>query len=202
MTTSRVLLAGLAGGIAMFFWASIAHMATPLAMVGISQISADEPAVLNALHASLGNKPGLYPFPSMDLSIPQAEAMRQYDAKLVDNPSGMLIYNPPGAKSLTPKQLVSEFLAELLEAILAVWLVSKTTIASIGGRIGFVATAGLLASLPTNISYWNWYGFPASYTANYMMIEIIGFVVAGTAAAFVLRKANVRDTVNSSALPK
>jgi hypothetical protein len=187
MSTSRVLFAGLAGGIAMFFWASIAHMATPLARVGISQINGNESAVLGALHASLGDKPGLYVYPSLDLNSPQADAMKAYDAKLVDNPSGILIYHPPGARSLTPGQLITEFLAEMLEAMLAIWLLSKTAITGMGGRIAFVASAGVLASLPTNISYWNWYGFPASYTAVYMLIEIIGFALAGTAAAFVLR---------------
>ncbi len=189
MSTARVLLAGLAGGIAMFFWASIAHMATPLARVGISQISGNEPALLNALHTSLGNKPGLYIFPALDLNASQADAMKAYDAKLVDNPSGILIYHPPGARSLTPGQLLTEFLAEMIEAVLAIWLLSKTAITSIAGRIGFVACAGLLASLPTNISYWNWYGFPGSYTATYMLIEIIGFTLAGVAASFVLRRA-------------
>jgi hypothetical protein len=41
--------------------------------------------------------------------------------------------------------------------------------------------------LATNVSYWNWYGFPGSYTAAYMAIEIIGFFVAGLAAAALLR---------------
>jgi hypothetical protein len=50
-----------------------------------------------------------------------------------------------------------------------------------------VATTGILASLPTNVSYWNWYGFPGSYTASYMAIQIAGFIVAGIVAALVLR---------------
>jgi hypothetical protein len=45
----------------------------------------------------------------------------------------------------------------------------------------------LLASLATNVSYWNWYGFPASYTLAYMSTQIVGFLVAGVAASLVLR---------------
>jgi hypothetical protein len=185
MTKTRVLIAGLLGGLAMFIWMSIAHMALPLARFGISNITSNEPAVLDSLHANLGNSSGMYVFPSLG---DEADAMKQYDAKLVSNPSGILIYHPPGGKSLTAKQLISEFLVELLEAVLAVWLLSKTVITSFGGRIGFVTIAGLLASLPTNISYWNWYGFPGSYTAGYMATQIIGFTVAGVAAAAVLRR--------------
>jgi hypothetical protein len=171
----------------MFFWASIAHMATPLARVGISQITGNETAVLDSIHTTIGNKPGMYIFPSFDLESNQSDAMKQYDAKLVTSPSGILIYHPPGAKSLTPAQLITEFLIELLEAVLAVWLLSKTAITGLAGRIGFITAAGLLASLPTNVSYWNWYGFPGDYTATYMAVQIIGFAIAGLAAAFVLR---------------
>jgi hypothetical protein len=163
-------------------------MALPLGRVGISQITGNESAVLDSLRTTIGDRSGMYFFPGFDLNSNQADAMKAYDAKLVSNPSGILIYHPPGAKSLTPGQLVTEFLVELLEAILAIWLLSKTEITSLAGRIGFVATAGFLASLPTNISYWNWYGFPGSYTATYMAVEIIGFAIAGTAAAFVLRR--------------
>jgi hypothetical protein len=92
-----------------------------------------------------------------------------------------------------------EFLVELLEAMLAVWLLAQTPITSVAGRIGFVATAGILASLPTNVSYWNWYGFPGSYTASYMAIQIAGFIVAGIVAALVLRG---RTTLSTDSLDR
>ena len=186
MTKSRIAIAAVVAGVAMYFWASIAHMVLRLGRIGVSQITTNEPAVLDAMHTSLGATPGLYVFPSFgDLSNPDATKM--YDAKLVDSPSGILIYNPPGAHSLTPRQLITEFLVELLEAALAVYLLVQTRIASLTGRIAFVAVVGLLASLPTNISYWNWYGFPGSYTLSYMSTQIIGFIVAGLAAGLVLR---------------
>jgi hypothetical protein len=177
----------------MFVWMSVAHMALPFGSIGVSEITDSETAVLNSMHASLGDKPGLYMFPGFGLntgehSMNRSDAMRNYDAKLVSNPSGLLIYHPPGAKSLTGGQLAAEFLVEMLEAMLAIWLLAQTRITSLGGRIGFVALTGLLASLPTNFSYWNWYGFPADYTAVYMAIQIVGFIVAGTTAAFVLRR--------------
>jgi hypothetical protein len=183
-------MAGLAGGVGMFLWASLAHIVLPLGAVGIAEIPSGETALLASMHQSLGNSPGLYMFPSFGFNSAASrnDAMKNYDAKLVTNPSGLLIYHPPGAKSLTPGLLLIEFLTELLEAVLAVWLLAQTGIATLGGRIGFVAIAGLLASLPTNVSYWNWYGFPGSYTATYMAIQIAGFVVAGAIAALVLRR--------------
>jgi ABC-type antimicrobial peptide transport system permease subunit len=47
-----------------------------------------------------------------------------------------------------------------------------------------------MAAITTNVSYWNWYGFPGVYTASYMLIEIVGFLLVGVIAALVLRKRN------------
>jgi hypothetical protein len=45
-----------------------------------------------------------------------------------------------------------------------------------------------MAAITTNVSYWNWYGFPGAYTASYILIEIVGFRLVGVVAALLLRK--------------
>jgi hypothetical protein len=52
--------------------------------------------------------------------------------------------------------------------------------------------AGILAAIATNISFWNWYGFPSVYVGSYMLIQIVGFFVVGIVAALVLRKTSLR----------
>ena len=59
----RILLAGVLGGIMMFVWTSIAHMALPLREAGINEIP-NESVVLIAMQSSIGEKTGLYVFPS------------------------------------------------------------------------------------------------------------------------------------------
>jgi hypothetical protein len=179
---NRTLLAGILAGVAMFAWASIAHIALPLGTVGVSEIPG-EPAVLNSMQAALGNNDGLYIFPAMG---PDND-MTAYAHKLALSPSGLLIYRAPGAKPLEPSQLVIEFLTETLEALIAIWLLTKTRINGYLRRVGFFAVLGVICSLGTNLSYWNWYGFPASYTIVYMMIQVVGFVCAGLVAAAMIR---------------
>src|ERR1700679_3977143 len=176
----RILVAALLGGIAMFVWESIAHMALPLGRSGIDEIP-NEQALLSAMRSTLGDTSGLYFFPSMG-SAP--DAMAQYDSKLASNASGLLIYHPPGAKSLTAAELATEFASEFLEALLAAILLSQTRIPTYWGRVGFVALLGVVASMVTNLAYWNWYGFPVAYTAVYMTMEILGFVCVGLVAAW------------------
>lgn len=113
--------------------------------------------------------------------------MKQMAAKAASGPSGLLMYHPTRAFTFG-KWMGIEFGTELLEAILVVFLLGQTRIASFAGRVGFVFVAGILAAIATNVSYWNWYGFPSVYIGSYMLIQIVGFFVVGIVAALVLRK--------------
>jgi hypothetical protein len=202
MTTTRIILAGVFGAIAMFIWSAIAHMASPLGHAGTHIGLPNEEKVLEAMKSGIGDTAGLYLFPGFGLGDnptheQEQEAMKHYDEKLVANPSGFLLYHPAGSRPMTmAKWLTVEFLKQLLVSILAVFLLAQTRIATFGGRIGFVLVVGILAAITTNISYWNWYGFPGVYTAAYMFTEIVGFLCAGLAAAFVLRKSGIPTPVN------
>jgi len=181
----RAILAGLLGGLAMFVWASVAHMALGFGSVGIRELPNEGP-LLTVMESSLASGKGLYLFPAMG-----REGMAGYQAKLDRWPSGLLMYQPAGAKAMEPRQLVTEFVTELLEALIAVFLLTRTSITGFGGRVGFVAVVGVAAVITTNISYWNWYGFPASYTAAYMFTQWMGYVLVGVVAALLLKPAKV-----------
>jgi hypothetical protein len=188
----RILLAGILGGIAMFIWTSIAHMALPLGEAGINEIP-NESAVLGAMQGNIGDKTGLYIFPGLGVGKnatreEKSEAMKQMQQRIAANPSGILMYHPPGRPFAFGKSLFIEFSTEVLQAILVIWLLAQTRIGSMGGRVGFVLIAGILAAITTNVSYWNWYGFPGVYTASYILIEIVGFFLVGIVAALLLRK--------------
>src|SRR5499427_8165265 len=190
----RILLAGVLGGSGMFVWTSIAHIALPLGEAGINEIS-NESVVLSAMQSNIGDKTGLYIFPGLGVGKDATrqeknEAMKQMQQRIAANPSGILMYHPPGRPFAFGKSLAIEFSTEVLQAILVIWLLVQTRIGSFAGRVGFVLIAGILAAITTNISYWNWYGFPGVYTASYMLIEIVGFALVGVIAALMLRKRN------------
>jgi hypothetical protein len=143
---------------------------------------------------SAGNKTGLYILPGMGLGpdathAQRSAAMKDYETKLAKNPSGLLMYHPAGSRPMVmAKYLTIEFATELLQALLLVALLAQTRIVTFGGRVGFVTVAGILAAITTNVSYWNWWGFPTVYIASYMFIEIVGFFLVGLVAAFFFRK--------------
>src|SRR3982751_2912320 len=96
--TMRIFIAGILGGVVMFIWTSIAHMALPLGEIGVQQLP-NESAIVESLRANLGDRRGLYIFPGSGLG-PNAsadakrEAMKQMDQKVNSGPSGILMYHP------------------------------------------------------------------------------------------------------------
>lgn len=171
----RILIAGLLGGIAMYIWSTIAHVATPLGMAGISTLP-NEGATVAAIAGSI-DKSGLYLFPA---NVNGA-------ASAATGPGGFLVYNPHSAMEMQPKQLIVEFLTEMVEALLAAWLLSMTAIAAYGMRVAFVTGIGVVGAIVTNVPYWNWYTFPLDYTLAYAFIEIVAFFFAGLVMAWWLK---------------
>src|SRR5262249_6592780 len=163
-----------------------------LGEAGISEFP-NESAVLSAMQSNIGDETGLYIFPGLGVGKnatrqEKSEAMKHMSEKIAANPSGIFMNHAPGRPFAFGKALGIELGTELLEAILAVFLLAQTHIASFAGRVGFVLVTGILAAITTNISFWNWYGFPTVYIASYIFIQMIGFLCVGIVAALVLRK--------------
>jgi uncharacterized membrane protein YkgB len=169
-------------------------MALPLGKAGVSELS-DESNLLDHMKESLQNRNGLFLFPGMHApenatKEQKKDAANQMMERLKTGPSGLLVFHPTREFTFG-RWLTIEFLTELLESILVIALLVQTRLTSFGGRVAFVTVAGILAAIATNVSYWNWYGFPPRYTAGYMLIEIIGFFVVGLVAALILPKRSV-----------
>ena len=97
----KILLAGILGGIVMFIWTSIAHMALPLGEAGIREIP-NEAAVLSEMQSNIGEQTGLYIFPGPGVGKnatrqEKNEAMKHVAEKMATNPSGILMYHGPGS---------------------------------------------------------------------------------------------------------
>ena len=62
----QVLLGGVAGGVALFLWGALSHMALRLGSVGLKEIP-NETSVLSGLRSNIA-EPGVYFFPCMNES--------------------------------------------------------------------------------------------------------------------------------------
>jgi hypothetical protein len=185
----KKLLAGVLGGLAFFFWSYVAHDVLPLGKAGIKEIP-NEQAVLNSMKANMPED-GLYFLPALGLPenatrAQQAAAMEARMHKVETGPSGLLVYHPALNFSFG-KALGVELGTNILQVMLAVLLLGQTSLVSFAARWRFITVAGILAAISTNISYWNWYGFPGSYTLAYTCTIAMGFVFAGLVAAAIVK---------------
>ena len=188
--STRIILAGIVGGVVMFAWNFVAHDLLPLGEMGV-KVMANEDAVTSALQTNLDDTPGFYIFPSGGLTPgatreQKQASMKKAEEQMASGAGGVLIYRPKRVFNF-PKRLIEQFATDLAEALLAVFLLAQTRINGFGGKVGFVLTAGILAAITTNVPYANWYGFPKDFTLGQMVTQAIGFLLVGILAALLIR---------------
>lgn len=194
---TRVLFAGILGGVVLFIWNFVAHDILPLGEMGVGFIP-NEDAVTSALQTNLGDNNGFYYFPTGGLTKDatgeqKKAAMQKAMDQMAAGPSGVLIYRTKRVFNF-PKRLIIQFGTDVACALLAVFLLAQTSITGFGGKVGFVFTAGILAAITTNVPYANWYGFPKDYTLGQMIIQVVGFLLVGIVAAMMIRPRTATST--------
>lgn len=192
----KLLLAALLGALAMFLWEFVAHMFTPLGEAGIRYLP--QPDVVSAsLQSAIGDKAGMYMFPTGGLTSEsskeeQTKGMERMMEEMKTKPSGLLVYKPAGTDFNFAKCLALQFVTDLVKVLLAAWLLAQTRLISFGSRVFFVTMAGVIGAITTTIPHWNWYGFNGTFTAANMIMDVVGFLIAGLAVAALLKPELVR----------
>jgi hypothetical protein len=186
--SKKILLAGVAGGVVLFIWGAVAHMALG---IGESSMKAmqNEEVVLAAMKENM-KESGLYLFPggvpSNDMTeAQQAELMRKWE----QGPSGFLVFHPNGMPAMSAKTLLAELASNILATLVAAFLLSQAlgSLTSFGSRVLFVTLIGLVPFLSISVSFWNWYGFPGGFTMGEFIEQVAGFGLAGVAMAAIMK---------------
>ncbi len=172
----RILFGGILGGLALFMWGGLSHMVIGLGQVGMQNI---QKPVYDSMKATI-SQGGFYFFPESDM---KGTIKDEYK----NGPVGILIFKPTGAGAPITGQLINEAILNIIQALLAAYLLSLAVkLTRYPQRVGFVFVLGILGAIATNIEYWNWYGFPSTYTMGAIVDKLIGFMVVGlVVAAFV-----------------
>ena len=191
----KIILGGILAGVLMFAWSSLAHTVLPIGAMGIST-TANEDAVLTVLRTNLPDS-GIYFIPAHQLmeaekvaGADRQKAMDEWQSKYGGGPSAVLVYKATGASVMEVRQLVCEFLADLVAGLImafALWM-ALARVHSFGGRVGFIALIGLLPWLIVDASNVNWYGFPTAYAIGQLLDQGVGAILAGIGLALLFRK--------------
>jgi hypothetical protein len=184
----RVLVAGLIGGIVMFIWGAAAHMALGLGEVGF-RLPANENVALSGLQEGLGDRAGVYMLPSLDpRKMGDAAEVRTYSIKAVRSPYAWVVYQPQGTDMMQMRPQMGRQWASDTLAALALAFVMGLAVLSFRQRLAAAAAAAVFAWLSTMLPYWNWYRFPLDFTLAALAEQLIGWLLAGAAMAWWLRR--------------
>jgi hypothetical protein len=196
--TKKILFGGVLAGLILFIWSALAHMALPIGSMGIKSLPNEE-VVIAALKTNV-NQPGLYFFPgegvmqAESLSKEQQEAaMAAWMKKIETGPRGIMVYHPTGTTPMSMSQFGTELLADIVGGIIVAFALAMALgrLRTWGARVGFVTLLGLLPWVIVDLSYYNWYGFPAAYELGELLDQVIGMFLAGIVLAFVFRRDGV-----------
>ena len=176
----RILAAGLLGGLAMMVVAFLLHR-PPLDEIGWINLP-DSAHVRSTLSTAIGDRPGLYVYPSI---VGSASG----DGGAIDRgPSGLLIYQPAGSEMSFAQSMAEEALKTILMATLAAFLLACVrSDFGYGARAGFIAAIGAMTSVSTHVSDHLWFGFPLSYTIGRIGLDFGPWIVASLVIAALVR---------------
>src|SRR6266550_3092853 len=81
--------------------------------------------------------------------------------------------------------LIAFVLSAIAALIAATILAMMVTTTTYGGRIGIMCLLGVFAFGYLEPQYWNWYGFPATYTITRVFGGVATWTIAGAAMAAI-----------------
>ena len=193
----KIVIGGCVGGIILFFWGWMAWTILPLHDASVRPIE-NEDRVTEVLSSNLGVH-GVYKYPSMpreeDVSAEEQQlSLDDWAKKYQRGPIGMIIYDPRGNDPTMSSQMLSGFVIDLLSAMLAVWLLSRSTAftASFFSRVAYCGMLGILISVFSHLTNWNWLGYPLDYTTAMITDTVVGWLLAGLGIAAIVKAPPVK----------
>ena len=181
----RIIIAAIVGGLVMFCWGAFSHMVLPFADAGVTSVP-NEAAVTSALETNI-KEPGFYFLPGMEnMHNATAEQQAAWAAKYEKGPTAIIVYNPTGDTPMSPKQLGTEFLSNVLAALFVALILSFSNAGFIR-RVEIATLVGAAGWASISLSQWNWYRFPTPVILAEGFDQIVGWLITGIVMAFIVK---------------
>jgi hypothetical protein len=188
----RIMVAGLLGGLVMFFWGALAHTVLGLGDIGMHYGSAGAQTMggLNFDSKKDGKASGIYIFPSIPKELMSDEAaVKAFATQFGNKPYALVVYAPngnPGMVEMGPV-LGKQFATDLAAALLLAYILSG--LQGFSRRALAASAAGLFAALAIQIPLSTWYLFPIDYSLGIALKQLLGWALAGALIAWWLGRA-------------
>ena len=182
----KVLIAGLAGGLVVFFWGAISWMLLPFHNMTMKQMP-NEDAVAEVMRANL-TESGVYTYPGTNHAEVVSGAMTEEQAmsKMVEKAKRgpnmpVFVYYPEGIDLWDPKFFLAGFVLCVLSATLLAFTLTAThtSFPTAGAKTLLAFVLAGFVSLTSHLESWNWLMFPSDFTAAAILDELVGWGLAG-----------------------
>src|ERR1041385_6635 len=195
MHTGKRVLAAILGGLAMFIWGAVSHMALPL-YNGSLQKFTDQDAVLQVISAN-AQKSGTYFLPNIpDLaataSNEEKEAAEKAMMEKSEHGPSMFAFVRVGELGSWTPLLIVEYVSNALAVLVLAWLLLKTGVTKFGDRVTAAVCVGVLVILSETVSQANWYSAGMGFTIAETVDQVVGWFAAGLVMAKILPKAQMQ----------
>jgi hypothetical protein len=185
----RVIIAGILGGIVIFFCGFVEHGVLSL-QTRAMQALPDEEAVTDLIRAQKLEY-GVYNFPEMPKGATPEEVQKSTDEmtkKYKDGPNGLLFIGRTGEDPMTPRELGMEAGSNVAAALLCSFI-----LALMSPRNGFATRLcvcfliGLIAWLSIDASYGIWYRFPNLWVMDGLICSLAEWLIAGVLMSAIVK---------------
>ena len=143
-------------------------------------------------------EPGIYRYPGLPEQS-SAEALNKIAGRYAAGPViTFMVYNPSGIDMVNPMEFVWGFLIDLLNAIIAAFLLYNSTLKQKGFfvRLFFVILIAAFAALIGPIIEWNWLLFPAGYAFSVALDYLLTWLLGGAVLALMIKGEAVKKTIS------
>ena len=189
--TRKILLGGVAGGVALLVWSVLAWTLLPLHRSSLRRLEAEDRVVAALVEAD--TRGGLYVIPGLPASLGESKeaaagAASEWEARASRGPLATLAYRPvgrPPGRMFRP--IVRGLLLATAAALYSAWALSRARIGSFLGRAAFVVGMGLFAWTLGPAMQWTWFAYPAGYTAAVLFDALAGWAIVGIVQAGIVR---------------
>ncbi|HKD80944.1 MAG TPA: hypothetical protein VKH81_14705 [Candidatus Angelobacter sp.] len=183
----KIVIAGILGGIVLFIWGGIWHEVLPFQLNGLRSLPTEQALETKGKLTDAGVyvSPG-YAVPDSASFAARLHSMRELARTRTNEPRQFLVYHPV-ARPITARPFVVEFFTNIVQALIAGFLVAQARLQRYSSRLGFIVVLGLLASITTNISFSNFYGFPVGFITTNIIFVAIGYFLIGLVVAAMVK---------------
>ncbi|MGI8982010.1 MAG: hypothetical protein ACR2FY_22485 [Pirellulaceae bacterium] len=189
----RILVAGIVGGILVFFMGFFEHAVLNWGGREIHSLPSD--GYFRELFKEEKLEHKVYTFPAMPDKGKGAEDQQRYADEWKAGPSGFLIIAPPGEEPMSGMTLVLELVTNIIAALIAAWIVSLLSQEKpFLWRWKVVVLMAIFGWVSLSASYGIWYRFPWPFIRDDLLCTILEWCVGGAAIAGIVTRDAKKDS--------